>query len=122
MKKLKNINDLEVVIHASQTQPVLFFKHSPRCGVSHYARAELEKALQPETHRTAVYEIDVLAARPLSNSLSERMGIAHESPQALLVRGETCLWHGSHGKLTADVFQKILTSGQAGSLGYGLAL
>lgn len=110
MKSLKNVAQLDAYLQNSQNQPVMFFKHSPRCGVSHYARAELEKALKAVSHPIPVCEVDVLAARPVSNMLAEKSGVTHESPQVLLMRGEECVWHGSHGDLRATVLQEKMDS------------
>jgi bacillithiol system protein YtxJ len=88
---------------------VLLFKHSPACGTSHRARAQVEgfAAGRPEL---PVVEIDVLRQRGLSRDLAERLGIRHESPQAILLSGGVPVWHASHSSITAATLTDALSS------------
>ena len=49
-----------------------------------------------------VFLVDVLSQRPLSQGIAARLGIQHESPQAILLRLGAPLWHASHDDVTAD--------------------
>ena len=44
--------------------------------------------------------LDVIGQRSLSLDVSERTGVMHESPQALLLQTGRVLWHASHGAIT----------------------
>jgi len=48
-----------------------------------------------------VYWVDVKGQRPLSREIAGRLGITHESPQAILLRRGTPVWHASHSGVTA---------------------
>lgn len=45
--------------------------------------------------------VKVIEDRPVSNEIAARLGVKHESPQAILVRSGKAVWHASHGRITA---------------------
>jgi bacillithiol system protein YtxJ len=79
----------------------LVYKHSTRCPISAMALDEVTEvaARRPDL---PVGVVDVLQSRGVSRLVAEALGVAHQSPQAiLLVRGEP-VWAGSHFDLRAD--------------------
>jgi bacillithiol system protein YtxJ len=79
----------------------IVFKHSPTCGVSAIARAEMHRyAQRPDTLPVEV--VDVIGQRRLSKALAHRTEVRHESPQVLLVRDGTVVWHASHWQVTFE--------------------
>ena len=52
----------------------------------------------------ALAVIDVIAEKPLARGLTAQLGIAHESPQALVFADGELAAHASHGTLTVDWF------------------
>jgi bacillithiol system protein YtxJ len=44
----------------------------------------------------------VQSHREVSNDAARRLGIRHETPQALLIRDGKVLWHASHFRVTAS--------------------
>ena len=79
---------------------VIVYKHSPTCGLCDIAIDEVEAFLETRP-ATDVRLVDVLAQRPLSNAMERSFGIRHESPQAIVLRHGTPVWHGSHRRVTA---------------------
>ena len=77
------------------------YKHSPICPTSGIAYEEM-RSLRRLHQDVPVYLIDVVHSRPLSRYISERVGVAHESPQAIILRAGVAAWHGSHFDLRAD--------------------
>jgi bacillithiol system protein YtxJ len=55
-----------------------------------------------------VYLVDVIAGRPLSRAIAARLDITHESPQAILLRSGTPVWHASHDGVTAEAIAREL--------------
>ncbi len=55
-----------------------------------------------------VYWVDVKAERPLSREIADRLGITHESPQAILLRQGAPVWHASHASVTAGAIAEEL--------------
>ncbi|MCL7971734.1 MAG: bacillithiol system redox-active protein YtxJ [marine benthic group bacterium] len=79
----------------------LLFKHSTRCGTSRRALAEVERYSR-EDGALRVFGIDVIRHRGLSRQAAERLGIRHESPQAILIRSGAAAWDASHHRVTAE--------------------
>ena len=46
--------------------------------------------------------------RELARAVAERCGIAHESPQAIVFRDGSPVWHGSHGEVVATALTAAL--------------
>jgi len=56
----------------------------------------------------------VQSDRETSNAVATRLGVRHETPQALLLRGGRVVWNASHHRLTADVIARaVATHGDA---------
>jgi bacillithiol system protein YtxJ len=102
---------LAEVLASSEQQPVLIFKHSMTCGLSSRAFGEFERYLQaPESSQVRNFIIVIQKARRVSDELARSIGIQHESPQAIIVRGGRAVWADSHlalksGTLIAAVRQ-----------------
>ena len=90
--------DLEAVWSASQSEPVILFKHSQSCGVSLMARELLAEGGVP----APVHEIVVQRSRDLSQAAADRLDVRHESPQVFVVAHGRAAWHSSHSGVTAD--------------------
>ena len=84
--------DLEAVWSASQSEPVILFKHSQSCGVSLMARELLAEGGVP----APVHEIVVQRSRDLSQAVADRLNVRHESPQVFVVARGQATWHSSH--------------------------
>jgi len=46
--------------------------------------------------------------RDVSNAVSARLGVRHETPQALLVRGGQVVWSASHFRVNAEELGKAV--------------
>jgi bacillithiol system protein YtxJ len=90
------------------------YKHSPMCPTSGIAYEEM-RSLRRLHHDVPVYLVDVVHSRPLSRYISERVGIVHASPQAIILRAGVPAWHGSHFDLRADAMAQRLKSLKAGA-------
>ncbi len=55
-----------------------------------------------------VYWVEVKGHRALSQEIASRLGIVHESPQAILLRRGTPVWHASHAAVTAGAMDSAL--------------
>lgn len=104
--ELRNIAadaDLDELIEASQSAPVLLFKHSNACPVSSRAHSQVERFVARDS--TIAYTAAIVVvqkARDLSNRIAERFGIRHESPQAIVLRRGSPVWSASHWDVTED--------------------
>lgn len=105
--KVASEDDLKAAVEASRDEPVLFFKHSTRCSISSMALRRFENEWD-ETSHCQLYFIDLIAHRPVSNALSEISGVAHQSPQAILIQDKNVSYHESHGAISVSAIQSKL--------------
>ena len=82
---IKKLESIDGFIQASRNDTVLAFKNSSICPISSAARHELESWAR-ENSSPDVYMVTVQERRDLSNELSARLGVEHETPQVILVR------------------------------------
>jgi bacillithiol system protein YtxJ len=111
---LSDLDMLEAAIAESTERPVLLFKHSRTCGISCEALDELEAHLAEQagvgTAPTAAYKvITVQSHRGLSDSAARRLGIRHETPQAILLKDGRAVWNASHFRITAAALARAIS-------------
>jgi bacillithiol system protein YtxJ len=97
---LSTADDLERLVVLSQQTPQVIFKHSTTCNISAVAKSRLDKGIAPDD--TSFYYLDLLSYRSVSNSIAERFGIIHESPQILVIKNGECIYHESHMGIRMD--------------------
>jgi len=113
---LRLVEELDHLLSQSGTRPLLLFKHSHSCGISAEALDELVDLLEstsPEakTSDSPVYAmVTVQTHRDVSNAVATRLGVRHETPQALLVRDGQVVWAASHFRVTADAVAAALAA------------
>jgi bacillithiol system protein YtxJ len=113
MKNLTHLSDLdmlEAAIAESQDRPVLLFKHSRTCGVSCGALDELEAHVREAGPGAAYKIVTVQSHRRVSDRVAERLGVRHETPQAILLRDGRPIWNASHFRITACEIARVLRS------------
>ena len=82
----------------SFSEPVIFYKHSSSCGISGGVFQILSDV------DAQVNMIVVQSAPDLCDTISERTGIPHETPQTIVVRNGKSVYHASHYDVTvADI-------------------
>ena len=114
LKELRDVEEFEHLLSESHTRPLLLFKHSYSCGTSAEALDELVEHLNAAVAAAGIPDpryamVTVQTHREVSNAVSSRLGVRHETPQALLVRDGRVVWSASHFRVTADAVQKALT-------------
>jgi bacillithiol system protein YtxJ len=108
---LRGLAELEQVITESHVQPVVLFKHSYTCGISAEALDELRAHLDGQPTRPAGVRyamVTVQTHRDVSNAITTKLGIRHETPQAILVHGGRAVWSASHFRVNAAELTKAL--------------
>ncbi|UPT68079.1 MAG: bacillithiol system redox-active protein YtxJ [Sphingobacteriales bacterium JAD_PAG50586_3] len=94
---LSDSSQLDNIDELSANGPVLIFKHSTRCSISSTALNRLERSWQPEdNNKIAPYYLDLLEHRALSNTIAERYGVMHESPQVIVIKNGKAVYDESH--------------------------
>jgi bacillithiol system protein YtxJ len=106
---IHRIDQLDQLLTESAAQPLVLFKHSYSCGISAEALDELVDHLKSDRARDARYAmVTVQTHREVSNAVAARLGIRHETPQALIVRGGRVIWSASHFRVTAKAVDAAL--------------
>ena len=99
---------LQDIIKISIAKPVLIFKHSTRCGISRMVLKNFESDYDiPETE-IDMYFLDLLEYRILSNDISEKFKVAHQSPQVLVIKKGEVIYHDSHDSITVETTKEVI--------------
>jgi len=95
---------LDGLISDSNQKTVVVFKHSNACPISARAYREMEKL------DSQVNLLEIQAAPELSRELESLTGVAHESPQVILLRDGKAVWNASHFDVNASSVARALES------------
>jgi monothiol bacilliredoxin len=104
LRPLEHVDELHRLLVESESRPVLLFKHSYTCGVSMEALDELLAHLNdrgPKGFFPEYAMVTVQTHRAVSNAIAQKLGVRHETPQALLVKNGRVVWSASHFRVTA---------------------
>lgn len=107
---IQSIDALNVLIDASEQQPLVIFKHSLTCPVSSAALREYQRFLEerPDDDTVDYHLIEIQKHREVSAEVTSRSGVRHESPQALFFKSGKVSWNASHWSITADSLQQAV--------------
>jgi bacillithiol system protein YtxJ len=94
--RITDTKAFEELTDRSRERPVVIFKHSLTCPISSAAYEQMEE-FQGE-----VELVEVQLARALSAEIENRLGVAHESPQVIVLSKGQVTWNASHFKITAE--------------------
>ena len=101
--------DVDVAIEKSAEQPVLLFKHSTRCSISSMALSRFEK--QWDTNiGCSCYFLDLITYRAVSNYISDKTAVVHQSPQSILLWKGKVIYHASHNGIDAVEIASLLNN------------
>ena len=105
---LTDKNKLDEIISLSEVKPVLIFKHSTRCGISRMALKTFEREFDLEENKMDLYFLDLLNYRALSQDISTKFNVAHQSPQVLVLKNGKVVYHDSHDYISFDKIKEII--------------
>ena len=108
LDELKDLEELEQALQESAHHPVLLFKHSLTCPISSRAFQEFQTYLEAPDSRVAYKLITVQTARQVSGGAAERLGVTHQSPQAILVKNGVSVWDASHYNITSESLSQAI--------------
>ena len=97
-EELKDLPQLDQLNDLSHQKPVGIFKHSTRCSISATALNRLQRnwGKTAGTEALQMYYLDLIAHREVSNAIAKKYGVQHESPQFILLKNGTAVYHESH--------------------------
>jgi bacillithiol system protein YtxJ len=97
---LTNLGQLNEIMTVSETKPVLIFKHSTRCSVSRMALKQFENEYDL-VDTVDAYFLDLLEYRNISNEITQRFQVEHQSPQLILIKDGKAIYNVSHSAIDA---------------------
>jgi bacillithiol system protein YtxJ len=102
---LESLAQIEEIVIESENTPVAIFKHSTTCSISVMAKKRLETSWNLEL---PAYYLDLKAHRNISDELSKRFDVHHESPQLLLIKNGECIHDASHFDINVGEIKEVL--------------
>jgi bacillithiol system protein YtxJ len=106
MKALDSQKYWEELLERSEDEPVIIFKHSNSCGGSLSAFRELKTLENDEEVDSHIFIVIVQHAREISDDISEKLGLKHESPQVILIRKGKVVYNADHGDIDSKKLLK----------------
>ena len=105
-------DNLLEAINISETKPVLIFKYSTRCSISHrvFDTFEMQWAADEANNEEKIvpFFLDLIKYRSLSNEIARKFNVVHESPQVLVIKEGKCIYAESHGYVSLDEILKSI--------------
>ena len=81
------------------------FKHSTRCSISSMAKNRLEREWQLNF---PIYYLDLIQHRSISNLISSKSGVEHQSPQLIVFQNGKPIYDASHSGIVLDDLKEEL--------------
>ena len=97
---LTSLTEIDEIEKKSEIRPQVVFKHSTTCGISRMVLNMFTTNYRIEEGKMDMYFIDLHTHREVSNEISRKFGVMHQSPQLLVIKERTVVVHGSHGAIT----------------------
>jgi bacillithiol system protein YtxJ len=91
----------------------LLFKHSTRCSISSMAKRNFELNWDDLPSDTQCYFLDLLNFRSISSQIAADFGIAHQSPQLLLIKDGECILEQSHSDISVEEVNEVINQAKA---------
>ena len=97
---LTNLDQLSAIETLSNQQTVAIFKHSTRCSISRMALKQFENEFA-SGDTIALYFLDLIEYREISNEIASRFGVMHQSPQLIVIKNGQAIYNASHSDIDA---------------------
>jgi bacillithiol system protein YtxJ len=110
LTQLSDVAGVDAALDESHERPVLIFKHSRTCGISCEALDELQAHIESGAGGASYKVVTVQSHRQVAHEIATRLGVRHETPQAILVRDGQPVWSASHFRITAQQLRAVLGS------------
>ena len=109
MRDLTTRDEVDAILREGE---IVLLKHGASCPISAAAREEIA-AFCDERDDVPVYGLEVTRRRELSDYLADRLGVAHESPQAFVLRDGRPVWRAEHFEINASGLARALGGADA---------
>lgn len=105
--QLTAMDQLDLIVSMSEEKAVLIFKHSTRCSISRFALKQFENDFNLE-EKINPYFLDLLNYRAISNEITFRFNVQHQSPQVLLIKNGVVVYDASHSDIAVEELKKFV--------------
>ena len=102
---LTTIEQLDEIAVSSNKKTQLIFKHSTRCGISRMVIKEFTASYNLSEEEATVFYLDLLNYREVSNAISEKFQVLHQSPQLLIIKAGKVIAHDSHSAINEIILK-----------------
>jgi bacillithiol system protein YtxJ len=102
-----NLNQLDEIKEHSKSKPMIIFKHSTRCSVSRMVLKQFENEFD-QHEKFDLYYLDLLEYRPISLEIATRFEVEHQSPQLLVIKNESAVYHANHEAIEAEKLKEFV--------------
>lgn len=109
METLESVAGLNSLLKERKGRTVLF-KHSTRCGLSGSAVREVEAVASERPDAARYVFLDLIAHRDVSDEIEKRLGVPHQSPQAIVLDGGNVRAVLNHFEVKRGVLARALDS------------
>lgn len=97
---LNSVEQLKEIEQKSVTKTQVIFKHSTSCGISRMVLNMFTDKFDIASNQMDIYFLDLLANRDVSNETGIHFQVFHQSPQLLIIKNGTTVFHTSHGAIS----------------------
>ncbi|WP_459209361.1 bacillithiol system redox-active protein YtxJ [Aquimarina rhabdastrellae] len=104
---LNSVKQLDDIAKASKSKTQAIFKHSTRCGISRMVIRQFESNFDVTAEDVDLYYLDLLNHRDISNEISAKFQVFHESPQFIVIKNGVTVHHASHGGIDPRVLNNF---------------
>ncbi|MBZ9778341.1 bacillithiol system redox-active protein YtxJ [Psychroflexus sp. CAK8W] len=108
-RTLEDITQLDAVEKLSEEKLVVIFKHSVTCGISNMVWHQFQNEIDFNNDDIEMLYLDLLAHRDVSNEITRRFQVLHQSPQILVIRDGEVLHHASHSAIRLSDIKHFLS-------------
>jgi len=104
---LNNESQLDDIQKISKNKSIVIFKNSSRCSISRFVLKQFENEFNLQD-KMDCYFLDVLKNREVSNEISKRFKIIHQSPQLIVIKDGLAIYNASHEAIDAAELKKMV--------------
>lgn len=104
---LNNESQLDDIQKISKNKSIIIFKHSTRCSISRFVLKQFESEFNLQD-KMDCYFLDLLKNREISNEISKRFKIIHQSPQLIVIKDGLAIYNASHEDIDAAELEKMV--------------
>lgn len=105
---LTSLEQLDDIEQKSTSRTQIIFKHSTTCGISRMVLNTFEKNPVLQGDVFDLYFLELQSYRALSNEITQKFNVVHQSPQLLIVKNGKTVAHESHAGITEMDLGKYL--------------